>query len=335
MVTLHDVAKAAGVSKATASRSLANSDLVAPATRDRVRQVAAELDFVPTPSATRLATGRTSTVAVVTPFLTKWYFAHVINAAEQELRRAGYDVLLVVLQDDQVRGEFFDTMPLRRRCDAVVLLTMALEATEFSAITDLGLPVVAIGELPPDVHGIGIDDRAAAAALTQHLLDLGHRSIAYIGGPEDGLFHFSTPGVRRAGVRDALTAAGLTLPPAWEETAEFTPASGREAMERILAAGPAPTAVLAAGDEIAVGALLAARDAGLRVPDDLSIAGIDDHEMAELFGLTTMRQDPAEQGRLAARILLDRLAREPIEGSERTHTVLPTELVVRHSTRAP
>lgn len=336
MVTLQDVADAAGVSKATASRSLQGSALVAEATRLRVEAAAASLDFVPTPSATRLATGRTWSVAIVTPFLERWYFASVLSATERRLRQAGYDVLLVVLPEGAVRSTFFSTMPLRRRVDAVVLLTLTLAADELAAITALPVPVVAVGERHPGVHSVMIDDHAVSLTAVEHLLGLGHRRIVHLGGSPQEPQSFSAPVERRRGYGDALAAAGLDPDPRLVLAADFTVASAKAIFAAALADGLDATAVYAASDEMAMGAMLAAHEAGLDVPRDLSVVGVDDHEIAEPLGLTTVAQPCVEQGELAARRVLDLLYRGDGAATEgESHTLLPTRLLVRASTGAP
>ena len=178
---------------------------------------------------------------------------------------------------------------------------------------------------------VRIDDDEAAATATRHLLDLGHERIAYVGGATEGVLDFTAPSARLAGYRRTLVQAGLPPCPELEADGEFTVAGGLRAGRELLARPDRPTAIFAASDEMAIGTLRAARELGLQVPEDLSVIGIDDHEMASYFDLTTVRQPVHEQGRVAAAQVLAAL------GDEHWHpeqVILPTELVVRRTTQA-
>ena len=189
---------------------------------------------------------------------------------------------------------------------------------------------------------VRIDDVAAARTATRHLIDLGHRRIAHISGDPDDELAFTTHLDRRRGYQAALRAAGLRPDPSLDVESQFTIDGGNRAAAELLARGEPPTAIFAACDEMAMGAMTALRDAGLRVPQDVSVIGIDDHDLAGVLGLSTIAQPAAEQGRLAARILLDPLGVRtlgPIVG-QRTDgdggpVILPTRLVVRESTAPP
>ena len=157
-----DVARRAGVSTATVSRALRGLPNVAEDTRVRVMAAAAELDYVITPSASRLASGQTHSIGVVVPFLGRWFFGQVLSGAEEVLRAAGYDVLLFALPHDDARAEFFARMPLRRRVDGVLLLTLPMLPRERVTLAALGVPLAAVGVTAPGVSSVGIDDVAAA-----------------------------------------------------------------------------------------------------------------------------------------------------------------------------
>lgn len=326
--SIEDVAKRAGVSIATVSRSLRGLPDVAASTRDRVLTAARELDYVASPFAARLASGRSSTLGVVVPFINRWFFAEVLGAVETVLSAAGYDLLLHNLADSEGRDRFFSVLPVRKRVDAVLVVSLALSDYEVEALTSLELPVGVLGVKHPGLFSVRIDDVAAARSAVQHLLSLGHRRIALIGGDTDDPMRFTPPHHRGTGYRDALRDAGLGADPTLECLGYFTVAGGEAAMLQLLALKELPTAVFAESDEMAYGAMRAIRRAGLRVPQDIAVVGFDDHATAGLLDLTTVRQPVAEQGALLAKGLLASLTHD----TEPSDVVLDTELVVRGST---
>ncbi|HEY3336880.1 MAG TPA: LacI family DNA-binding transcriptional regulator [Propionicimonas sp.] len=326
---IDDVARAAGVSTATVSRALRNLPNVNGATRERVRSVAAELGYVASPSAASLASGRTRTIGLISPWINRWYFANVIEGAERTLRLHGFDVLLYTFDGALRRDrEPLDADVLRRRVDGVLVVGLPLAHDEIQALLSLGHPLVCIGWGGFGQATVRLDDRATARAATEHLIGLGHRRIAHITGAPDDVAPWSPPVDRAAGWRDALTDAGIDVDPTLEDHGHFDVAGGRASMHRLLKRVPDLTAVFAASDEMAMGAILALRDAGRRVPEDVSVIGVDGHDLGELVGLTTMAQPASEQGATAAALVLDMIA-----GVGWPHdTVVQTRLVVRSST---
>lgn len=329
---IEDVARAAGVSTATVSRALRGLPNVSTATRQRVQDVAARLGYVASPSAASLASGRTRTIGLISPWINRWYFANVIEGAERTLREQGYDVLLYTFD---VRRETarprVDPDVLRRRVDGVLVVGLPLDQDEVDALLTLGHPLVCIGWGDFGQVTVRLDDRATAYAATRHLLDLGHTRIGHISGPADDVAPWSPPVDREAGWRQAMTEAGLEPSRELEENGNFDLPGGRASMRALMLRVPDLTAVFAASDEMAMGAFLALRDMGLRVPEDVSVIGVDGHDMGELIGLTTMAQPAAEQGAAAARLVLDM-----IDGRTPPHVVVyPTELVERGSTAPP
>jgi len=328
--SIEDVAKLAGVSIATVSRSLRGLPDVATATRDRVLAAAQELDYVASPFAARLASGRSSTLGVVVPFVNRWFFSEVLGSVEAVLSNAGYDLLLHNLGDSEGRARFFTNLPVRKRVDAVLVVSLALTDEEVAALTSLELPVGVLGVKHPGMFSVRIDDVAAARTAVRHLLSLGHQRIALIGGDTDDPMRFTPPHHRGTGYREALKEAGIEPDPALEVLGYFTVDGGEAAMLNLLDRAEPPTAVFAESDEMAYGAIMAIRRRGLRVPEDVAVIGFDDHATAELLDLTTVRQPVAEQGAVLARELLDSLT----DGAQPSDLVLDTELVVRGSTVA-
>ena len=329
---IDDVARAAGVSTATVSRALRDLPNVNRATRDRVRRVAAELGYVASPSAASLASGRTRTIGLISPWVNRWYFANVIEGAERTLRAQGFDALLYTFD---VRRESarprLDPDVLRRRVDGVLVVGLPLEQDEVEALLTLGHPLVCVGWGGFGQVTVRLDDHATALAATRYLIGLGHRRIAHITGSPDDVSPWSPPVDRAAGWRAALAEAGIDFAPELEVHGNFDMAGGRDSMRALLQRAPDVTAVFAASDEMAMGAMLALRDAGLRVPEDVSVMGVDGHDLDELAGLTTMAQAADEQGAVAAQLVLDMIA----GGTPPRSVVYPTVLVARTSTGPP
>jgi LacI family transcriptional regulator, repressor for deo operon, udp, cdd, tsx, nupC, and nupG len=333
MPSIRHVAARAGVSVGTVSRALRGQPGVAPATRHRVQAAAGELGYVASPSAASLASGRTMAVGLVVPYITRWFYASVVQGAEAVLASAGYDVLLYDLAGRaDARTRLLGGRLLEKRVDAALLITLNLTPVERAALLSLGRPIVLVGG-SAGFPSVSIDDVEVGVTATAHLIELGHRRIGFVGVDRNVRGTFLAAGDRRRGYRRALRRAGIEVDRALEKCGDFTVASGREAMHDLMALDEPPTAVFAASDEMAMGCLHAVRQAGLRVPEDFSVIGIDDHEMAPLHDLTTVAQPVVEQGRVAARLLLDQLRGEHVAAD--TTVVVPTTLVLRATTAPP
>lgn len=333
-VSLADVAARAGVSAATVSRSLRGLSAVAPDTRQRVLEAAYELDYLTEPQ-DRAGSGPRRIVAVIVPFVSRWYFGTVTASAIDHLRAHGCDVLLYHLGNPDVRDRFFSRMPLAGRVDGVLSLSMPLTEQHTLSLRALGMPLVSIGSSIPGSPSVGIDDVGAARTAVDHLLNLQHRRIGLIAGrPDDTRFEFLSSLGRRFGYEEALAAAGVEPDPGLVVDGPHGMQGGAAAMTELLGRPALPTAVLAEFDELAIGALWAVRRAGLRVPEDISFIGIDDHETSAFVDLTTIAQDVAEQGQQAARMLLQLLGVEAGTPGDGT-LLVPTRLVLRGSTAPP
>lgn len=329
---IEDVAAYAGVSTATVSRALRGLPNVSEATRQRVQEAADALDYVMSPSASRLASGTTRSIGVVAPYIGRWFFGQLLSGIEAVLRESGYDMLLFALPDDESQSQFFERMPLKRRVDAVMVLTLAMSSREDERLRQLGLPMVTVGDPLAGVFGVGIDDSSAARTATAHLINLGHERIAMIGSGSGGPARFAAPLERQRGYREALADAGLEIVGDYEVDGLYTVEGGAAAMARLLALPKPPTAVFAQSDEMAAGAIKTMRRMGLRYPEDVSIVGFDDHEIAGILDLTTIRQPVLDQGRIAAQHLIDSLNNG---AGDCTRRDVPTQLIVRSSTCPP
>lgn len=334
VASIEDVARRAGVSIATVSRALRGLPDVAANTRDRVLAAAGELNYVASPFAARLASGKTTTVGLVVPFVNRWFFAEVINTVEKALRGAEFDLLLYNLGDEAGRTRFFDVMPVRKRVDGVIVASLVLDDAEFGALDDLALPVGLLGLARDGFLSARIDDVAAAREAVDHLVALGHRRIGLIGGDTDDPMAFTPPLHRRDGYRDGLNAVGIEADPVLEQLGYFTVEGGGAAARRLLALSDPPTALFAESDEMAYGALREIRRAGLRVPHDVAVVGFDDQPLSDLMGLTTIRQPVDTQALDVTTRLLTLISGSGDELPGDPAVILPTELVTRGSTLA-
>ena len=329
MTSLEEVARRAGVSAATVSRALSGRGRLSDATRLRVQRAAADLGYVVSATASSLATGRTRSVGVLVPLLGRWFFSNVLDGMATTLGRHGYDITLYnVTADPDQRRHLLRTALRRGRVDAVVALSLDFSDPEIDELESLGLPIIGLGPPSRRLSTLRVDDAAGARVATTHLLDLGHRRIAHIGQSRDGEADLDIPTLRRRGFEAALHEAGAE--PAGFATGDFTIEAGYRATQRLLQESR-PTAVFAASDELAFGALFAARDAGLEVPRDISVIGVDGHELGGFFGLTTIEQFPHAQGARVAETVLATLGEDVATPA----SDLPFALVERTSTAPP
>lgn len=330
VASIEDVARAAGVSVATVSRALRGLPNVAPGTRDRVVEAATRLHYVADPHASRLAARRSATVGLVVPMLSGWYHARLFSGVESVMGAAGYDVLPYVVLGAAAKTEFLTSLPFRKRVDGLIIVDTVFDGPDWERISEAAGRVVTVGCPHGDEVALSIDNRGAARVVTEHLLSLGHRRIGLIGGESGGGSVFPAPRERAIGYREALAGWEVPVDAELLVPAEFSLRGGAEAMSRLLSTGEPPTAVFAMSDEMAIGALQVARDAGLQVPRDLSVAGFDDHDVAEYVGLTTVRQEVVEQGEQAATSMLELLTSDQDRPRRELH--MPTRLVVRATT---
>lgn len=332
MSTLADVAKLAGVSKSTASRALSGRGSVSGATKSRVSAAAKELGFVASSAAESLATGRSRNIAVVTPFINRWFYGEVIDGVESALIGAGYDLTLYRLTDDpEQRTALFNYFLVRKGVDAVIAVTLFINDDEIQRLRDLGKPIVGIGGKIPNIATFSIDDVVTARRATEYLIELGHRRVMHVGGDQEKQLDFEVHSNRLTGFRQALSAAGLSHHDDFIGD-DFDMAGGyRSALRALADPATRPTAIVAGSDEIAIGVVTAARELGVRVPEELSVIGIDGHPLGETFGLTTMNQHPARQGSMAVAQALAQLGGGWDE-SDDAHLELHVDLTVRSST---
>ncbi len=332
MPGIADVAREAGVSKATASRALTGSPQVSAATRQRVREAARRLGYVPSTSAVSLATGRTRNVGVVMPHVNRWFFAEVLEGIQSSLLERGLDLTLYdATPGSPTRRRVFEDFLARKRFDGLIAVGLEPAESELEALLALDKPIVSVIGTQRDTSVVTLDDPHAAALATSHLIALGHRRIAFLGGTSSTHWpHVES--ARYEGYEREMREAGLAAHVARTPAELSMPAGYAAAVELLSETAARPTAIVAACDEIAIGAVIAARRLGILVPSDLSVVGIDDHVNAEMFALTTLRQVPREQGEAAVELLMRHIEDPAIEP---TSIVIRPRLVVRNSTSGP
>jgi len=333
MVGIEDVASLAGVSISTVSRAMNRRARVSEATVKKVQDAARSLGYVPSSSAYTLATGKHRNIGVVVPRVDQWVFGAILSGVTSAVNDAGSDLTLYQVNDvDHQRAAVFSDFILRRRVDALLIVSVKLTADEFQALASLEKPVLAIGGFVKGAHTLSIDDFGAGELATRHLLSLGHHEIGFVGGTEETEMEFHPARERRRGHESALGAAGIEAPAGWFESADFTVPGGYAAAKRLLS-DPRNnlTAIAAASDEMAFGVMQAARDLGFTVPGDISVVGIDDHDLAGFYGLTTVAQDARAQGAAAAAMLLEQLQRSS-ESDAPVEQAWPIRLIARSST---
>jgi DNA-binding LacI/PurR family transcriptional regulator len=305
--TIDDVARAAGVSTATVSRALRQHPYVAEATRRRVLDAVEQLHYVANANASRLASGQSRTVGFIAPMITSWYTSELSAGVEEVLTQARFDLLIGTANPAARERIFRGDARFQQRVDGVILVDVFCGEEGAAQLAALDAPVVVLGEELHTLPSVSVDNERGGRLAVRHLVELGHRRIAMVGGHDALDVAKNVPNDRAKGVRAALHAAGLRLHPSLVRDGDFTIAGGRRAMHQLMALPKPPTAVFLMSDEMAFGALQAARELDLRPGIDVSVIGFDDHPVAESMGLTTVRQPVRDIGRLGARLMLDAL----------------------------
>ena len=334
-VSANDVATVAGVSTATVSRAMRGLPRVSPKTREKILAIAEELGYVASSSASGLATGRTRTVGVLAPYVNRWFFSAALDGVCQELHGRGYNLSLFNLGGGHSRNRdrAFNRTMVQNHIDALLVLCTLLTEEEIKHLHHVDMPLVVIGGPVTDCPSVAIDDCAAAEQATTHLISLGHKDVALLHGDDDSVLKFAVPVLRTQGFKNSMVRAKIPIRQEWDRFGNFTAVSGQRALVSLWEQpGPKPTAIFCASDEMAFGVIFEARSLGINVPGDLSVIGIDDHELSEAVGLTTIRQSPSDQAQLGTKMLLDELAGH--RGAVRT-VVASHELMVRDSTAPP
>ncbi len=325
--TIADVAHRAGVSIATVSRVLNGTAPVDAVTAENVRSAIADLNYVPHSAARTLASRRTDTIGLLLPEISGAFFQPMLRGVEAGVSEAGFDLLI---HSTQSRPENSPHRPLgEHNTDGLLVFTESLNGKELTRLHSIGFPVVLLHQASPtplNIPVVTIENQSGARKIVEHLINIhDRRRIVFLRGPQG----HEDSSLREKGYRQALKSSGIPFDPALIQLGNFDREAARASMERLLAKGIRFEAVFTGDDESAIGVLLALRQAGLRVPEDIAIVGFDDSLFANalLPPLTTVHAPTEQVGRQAVRQLVHIIQGKEVEA----RLVLPTELVIRQS----
>jgi LacI family transcriptional regulator len=331
--TMKDIARDLGVSVVTVSKVLRNHDDIGEETRKRVLRRMKELNYQPNPAARTLVTGRTNLIGLIVPDLVHPFFAEVAKGISGKLRSHEYSLIIASSEDDASleRGEI--EQMLARRVDALILATTQSNQETVRRIQDQKLPYVLLDRKIGGVNAnfVGIDDVAAGELATTHLLEIGCKTVAHIGGSD-----VSTAVDRQAGYSITLARHGMSLPPEYivkyGRGDNSGDTAGYHGMKKLLQLNPRPDGVFCLNDPVAMGAMRAIVEAGLRIPADVAIVGCGNVHYDDLLtvSLTSVDQDSGNLGASAAKLAMNLIKRKG-EGPPRS-MIVPAKLVVRAST---
>jgi LacI family transcriptional regulator len=335
--SIYEVARVAGLSVATVSRALNDTGPVRAETRRRVLETVERLGYVPHSAARSLSTRKTMSIGVLLPDMHGAFFSEIVRGIDLAARNAGYHLLVSGSHSDPAETAAL-LQTLHGRIDGLILMTPGVGGAWLQKALPRRVPVVLLNDDGTDGHhqSLRIDNRRGARLAVEHLIGLGHRAIAFLGGPVGN----ADAAERLAGYREALLAGGLPLTGHLELSGDFGEESGLQAGAKVAALVPRPTAIFAANDAMAIGCLAALRERGLRVPEDVSLVGFDDVPIARYLtpALTTVQVPIAELGRQAMARLLAAIdgrpghPEHPEDGP--THTVIAPTLAIRASAAA-
>ena len=334
-MTLEEIAKLAGVSRSTVSRVINNHPNVSPEVRERVWKVIRELDYQPHAAARSLATRRTQVLGLIIPqavtiLFTDPFFPLLIRGIADACNARRYHLMLSLFSPGDEQRELYSRFIRSGHLDGVIISSTVIDDPLIPRLLKDKIPFVLVGRYPhdPQVNYVDADNRAGAQMAVDYLIRLGHRRIATITGPLNMIAGLD----RYEGYKTALTNRGISFDENLVAEGDFTEEGAYQAMQTLLP--QKPTAVFVASDTMAMGAIKAIREAGLRIPEDISVVGFDDLQSSSFTAppLTTVRQPVYQLGSTAASLLIDL-----IEGKSEPpqHIILPTELVIRESCASP
>ena len=326
-----DVAALAGVGEATVSRVLNGRSNVRPATRERVLEAIRALDYRPSSVARSLSLGRTMVVGVVVPWFTHPSAVERVRGIVAALGESAYELMLFDVESEARQQRAFELLDRRDRADGLLIVSTLPSESELDRLRAALVPCVLVDARHASIPSVVVDDVAGGEMATRHLIELGHTRIAFIGDtPSEFRFEWSRD--RTLGYERALERAGIPVRPEFVREGTRSRHVARSIAAELLALDQRPTAIFAASDTQALGALEAARSLGIEVPGALSVVGFDDVEVSAYVGLTTVRQPLFESGRRGGELLLRALEGRPLLA----HTeLMPLELVVRGTTAPP
>lgn len=326
---MRDVAERAGVSVTTVSHVVNNTRKVNPETRDRVEQAMLALGYRPNVLARSLRRGQSQTIGIILPDNTNPYFAEVVRGIEDSSFFQGYSVILCNSDNDLEKERLYTNVLMEKQVDGVIFVAAGSSGKNIENLAKLGVPHVLVDRRVPEIEAdyVLADNQGGGFLATNHLIALGHRDIACLAGPQG----VKLSSERIEGYRQALQMSEIPFDPGWVVEGDFQYQSGYESARRLFGSQPAPSAIFACNDLMAIGVYRYVHERGLSIPRDLSIVGFDDIRLAAFTNppLTTIRQAKHEMGSLAARLLLERMAQPDLPPRLE---ILDTQLVVREST---
>ena len=329
--TIHDVARIAGVGTGTVSRVINNSAGVKPATRKKVLSAIAQLNYRPNPIARSMISKRTGAIGVIVPFFTRPFNTELLRAVQAALSRSGKELVLYDVETAAQRNHYLSELPMLHRVDGLLLLSLPLEDSFAVDIKEAEIPVVLIDTYSPFFTSLIVDNIEGAYKAVKCLIEQGHRRIGFINGVIEGNIKFNQANDRLIGLHRAFGEAGLLFEPELMLTSEWNRSGGKQAALQLLSQKKRPTAIFAASDMQAIGALEAAKDLCINVPGELSVIGFDGLEVSELLELSTVQQPMRQMGELGVSKLIE-LMKNPQQLPELIR--LNTTLIVRLTTRA-
>ncbi|MBE2202653.1 MAG: LacI family DNA-binding transcriptional regulator [Anaerolinea sp.] len=327
-ITIRDVAKKAGVGVGTVSRVLNDRNAVSDGTRQKVLAAIDDLEYMPNPAARRLSRGKTMVIGAIVPYFTNPSVVRRLQGVVSVVNGSGYDFVLFDIEKIEQRVGFGRNIPRRQLVDGLLILSLNPTDEDVEELRQANLPTVLVDANHPELSRVRVDNVAGGYQATRHLLALGHQKIGYISDFLDDPFN-SPVRDRLQGYRQALAEAGISFRPEYHQQGVHGRLPARQMACTMLQLPDPPTAFFAYSDTQAVGVIEAARELGLRIPQDLSVIGFDNIEASEYLNLTTVRQGLFDSGIQGCRLLLTEMLDPPASPTE---LLLPTEIVIRQTT---
>jgi LacI family transcriptional regulator len=329
-ITIYDIARLAGVTTATVSRVMNGKPGISAATRDRVTAVMREQRYFPSAAASGLRKKRTREIGILSPFFIGDFFLKIFESLHRQLK--DFDLILYNAQTPAHRQEVIDRIVAEEKLCALIVASTPILLQEEMTLSGLRIPIVMLEARHPTYSSVDYDHQIGAFKAVSHLIELGHRDIAIVGGKPETRLYSPIGKERLKGYRMALAMAGIPAKDDYVMSGDWTSVDAREGARTLLQSRKPPTAIFATSDVQAAGVLMAAMEAGMRVPQDLSVVGYDNIPFAEFLSLTTMWQHHDLLARNATNLLLEEMHTGIRTGE---HVILQPELVTRASTAAP
>lgn len=324
--TIFDVSELSGYSISTISRVINNPEKVNDETRRKINDAIDQLGFVPKAEARARALRFNGRIGVITPFFTAPSFVQRLRGIAGCLSKENFDLVIYTVDSNNRLQSYLSSLPLTGNLDGLVIMSLPVNDIDVKRLIDLKLPTVLIEYPHPLLNSVEIDDVEGGRLATEYLINRGHRRIAFLGDSDLPEYSIHPVSFRLKGFRQALKAANIEVPESFIRLAPYSQEQARQVAKELIDLPDPPTAIFAATDFQALGVIKAARQLGIKVPDELAIIGFDDLDMSEFEDLTTIRQHLDESGRLAIEILLSHIAdsTRPVQ-----HVYLPLTVVER------